>query len=62
MKYYCGLKMWNELLTKEEKELESFLCFKKVVYSNLLENEHELEYFWIESPHLTVWSVFGAWW
>ena len=46
--YYCGLKMWSELLIKEEKELESFLCFKKVVYSKLLEKEHELEYFWIE--------------
>ena len=45
IEYYCGLKMWIELLIKEEKELESFLCFKKVVYSKLFEKEHELEYF-----------------
>ena len=37
--------MWSGLLIKEEKELESFLCFKKGVYSKLLEKEHELEYF-----------------
>ena len=46
---YCisfrGPKNWNTFLTKEEKELQSFSIFKKVVYSKLFEGEHELEYF-----------------
>ena len=46
---YCisfrGPKIWNKFLTKEEKELQSFSIFKKVVHSKLLEDEHELEYF-----------------
>ena len=46
---YCisfrGLKIWNNFLTKEEKELQSFSIFKKVVHSKLLKGEHELEYF-----------------
>ena len=52
---FClGPKIWNELLTKEEKELEYFPCFKKVVDSKLLETEIELEYFKIKSTHLTM--------
>ena len=46
---YCisfrGPKIWNKFLTKEEKELQSFSIFKKVIHSKLLEGEHELEYF-----------------
>ena len=46
---YCisfrGPKIWNNFLTKEEKELQSFSIFKKVIHSKLLEDEHELEYF-----------------
>ena len=46
---YCisfrGPKIWNKFLKKEEKELQSFSIFKKVVHSKLLEGEHELEYF-----------------
>ena len=45
---YCisfrGPKIWNKFLTKEEKELQSFSIFKKVVPSKLFEGEHELEY------------------
>ena len=46
---YCisfrGPKIWNNFLTKEEKGLQSFSIFKKVVLSKLLEAERELEYF-----------------
>ena len=46
---YCisfrGPKIWNKFLTKEEKELQSFSIFKKVIHLKLLEGEHELEYF-----------------
>ena len=46
---YCislrGPKIWNKFLTKEEKKLQSFSIFKKVVHSKLLEGVHELEYF-----------------
>ena len=46
---YCisfrGPKIWNNFLTKEEKELQSFSIFKKVVHSKLLKGEHELDYF-----------------
>ena len=38
-------KIWNKVLAKEEKELQSLSIFKKVVHSKLLEGEHELEYF-----------------
>ena len=40
-----GPKIWNKFLTTEEKELQSFSMFKKVVHSKLLKCEHELEYF-----------------
>ena len=38
-------KIRNQFLTKEEKELQLFSIYKKVVHSKLLEGEHELEYF-----------------
>ena len=42
---FRGPKIWNDFLSKKEKELQSFSLFKKAVHSKLLENEHELEYF-----------------
>ena len=48
---FCGPKKWNKFLTKEKKELQSFLIFYKVVHSKLLEGEHELEYFLIKLRH-----------
>ena len=42
---FCGPKIWNKFSTKEEKELQSFSIFKKIVHSKLLEGEHGLEYF-----------------
>ena len=50
---FCSPKIWNKSLTEEEKELQSFSIFKKVVHSRLLEGEHELEYFWTKVCHLT---------
>ena len=45
---FSGPKIWNKFLTKEEKELQSFSFFKNILHSKLLEDEHELEYFWIK--------------
>ena len=42
---FPGPKIWNKFLTKDEGKLQSFPILKKVVHSNLLEGEHELEYF-----------------
>ena len=46
--------MWNQFLTKQQKELQSFSIFKRVVHSTLLEGEHELEYFLIKLRHMTL--------
>ena len=42
---FCGPKIWNTFLTKEEMVLQSFSIFKKVVHSKLFEDEHELQDF-----------------
>ena len=42
---YCGPKIWNDFLTKSEKELQSLSVFKKTIHTKLLENEHELDFF-----------------
>ena len=43
-------------LNQEELESKYFPCFKKAVYSKLLENkyEQEHEYVWINSLYLTL--------
>ena len=46
--------MWNQFLTKQQKEFQSFLIFKKVVHSELLEGEHETEYFFIKLRYMTL--------
>ena len=42
---FCGPKLWNEFLHKEEKELESFLLFQNIIKSKLLMIENETKYF-----------------
>ena len=41
---YRGPKIWNDFLTKSEKELQSLSVFKKTIHSKLLENEHEPDF------------------
>ena len=46
---YCisfrGPKVWNDFLTNEEKEINSYLLFSKTIISKLIETEEELRYF-----------------
>ena len=46
---YCvsfrGPKVWNDFLTNEEKEINSYLLFSKTIESKLIETEEELRYF-----------------
>ena len=46
---YCisfrGPKVWNDFLTNEEKEINSYLLFSKSIKSKLIETEEELRYF-----------------
>ena len=41
---YCDPKIWNDFLTKSEKELQSLSVFKKTIHTKLLKNEHELDF------------------
>ena len=45
-------KIWNNFLTKEVKELQSFSIFEKAVLLKLLQGEHELNYFGIKLRHM----------
>ena len=42
---FRGPKLWNEILHKEEKELESLLLFQNIIKSKLLMIENETKYF-----------------
>ena len=46
---YCisfrGPKIWNDFLTNEEKEINSYLLFSKAIKSKLIETEEERRYF-----------------
>ena len=42
---FRGAKLWNELLTNEEKQIISHKLFSKMVKSKLLDAENELSYF-----------------
>ena len=46
---YCisfrGPKVWNDFLTNEEKEINSYLLFSKTIKSKVIETEEELRYF-----------------
>ena len=41
----CGPKLWNEILYKEEKELESYSLFQNIIKLKLLIIENETTYF-----------------
>ena len=40
-----GPKIWNESITKDEKEINSFSLFQKYVKAKLLESDNERKYF-----------------
>ena len=42
---YRGAKLWNEILSTDEKELKSHMSFQKIVKSKLLAMENELSFF-----------------
>ena len=42
---YRGAKLWNEILSTDEKELKSHMLFQKIVKSKLLAMENELSFF-----------------
>ena len=42
---FRGPKLWNEILHKEEKELESYSLFQNIIKSKLLMIENETKYF-----------------
>ena len=42
---FRGPKLWNEILHKEEKELESYSFFQNKIKSKLLMIENETKYF-----------------
>ena len=42
---FCGPKLWNEILHKEEQELESYSLFQNRIKSKLLMIENETKYF-----------------
>ena len=42
---FRGPKLWNEILHKEEKELESYSLFQNIIRSKLLMIENQTKYF-----------------
>ena len=40
-----GPKIWNEFLTKEEKEIQSHSMFLRKIKTKLLESDNERKYF-----------------
>ena len=40
-----GPKIWNEFLSKEEKEIQSHSIFLRKIKTKLLESENERKYF-----------------
>ena len=40
-----GAKIWNEFLTKEEKEIQSHSIFLRKIRTKLLESDNERKYF-----------------
>ena len=42
---FRGPKLWNELLTKEEKQIISYKFFSEKVKSKLLDAENEIDFF-----------------
>ena len=47
-KYYIlirGPKLWNNVINKEEKDIQSCSLFQKKIKSKLIETENETDYF-----------------
>ena len=42
---FWGPKVWNDFLTNEEKEINSYALFSRAVKSKLIETDEELKYF-----------------
>ena len=42
---FQGPKVWNDFLTKEEKEINSYAFFSRAIKSKLIETDEELKYF-----------------
>ena len=42
---FRGPKLWNEILRKEEKELESYSFYQNIIKAKLLMIENETKYF-----------------
>ena len=40
-----GLKSWNDIINKEEKDIQSYSLFQKKVKSKLIKIENETDYF-----------------
>ena len=38
--------MWNDFLTNEEKEINSYALFSRAIKSKLIETDEELKHFW----------------
>ena len=43
--YFRGPKLWNEILRKEEKELESYSFFQNIIKAKLLMIENQSKHF-----------------
>ena len=44
--YLRGLKLWNEFLNTDERQISPYNLFSRKVKSELLDTENELRYFW----------------
>ena len=42
---FRGPKVWNDFLTNEEKEINSYALFLRAIKSKLIETDEELKYF-----------------
>ena len=42
---FQGPKVWNDFLTNEEKEINSYALFSRAIKSKLIETDKELKYF-----------------
>ena len=40
-----GSKLWNNVINKEEKDMQSYSLFQKKIKSKLIKNENETDYF-----------------
>ena len=40
----CGPKLWNDVVNKEDKDIQSYSLFPKKIKSKLIKNENETDY------------------